>query len=135
MSLGGGLVSAFTDKVAVELGRSPSSLTVDELASVEQWASQARTLISTRFPTAVLDPEAVELVVLWAVVARMSAPKPGVSAIEVGVDDARLVERFGPTASGVWIRPEWWLLLTPSSDGGAFSVRPSFELDRPIDAW
>ena len=117
--------------VGDNLGR---TLTSAETVQAEKWIASTLTLIATRLgDTTLLDQDVLDLVVLEAVSLRMKNPD-GVTQREVAVDDGRVSTRWEKATGQINILPEWWELLTPVRESGAFTVRPSYEPDR-CHAW
>lgn len=120
------------------------SLTAAERARLAQWITDAETLIGLRLPGVTLDPDAYKMVARFAVEERWSGrgSAGNTSSTTVSVDDATVTKRFGEwggssrNGSPWWFDPDWWDLLSPASDPGAFSVRPTFTPDHAApDAW
>ena len=117
--------------VGDNLGR---TLTSAETVQAEKWIASTLTIIATRLgDTTLLDQDVLDLVVLEAVSLRMKNPD-GVTQREVAVDDGRVSTRWEKATGQINILPEWWELLTPVRESGAFTVRPSYEPDR-CHAW
>ena len=117
--------------VGDNLGR---TLTYAETVQAEKWIASTLTIIATRLgDTTLLDQDVLDLVVLEAVSLRMKNPD-GVTQREVAVDDGRVSTRWEKATGQINILPEWWELLTPVRESGAFTVRPSYEPDR-CHAW
>lgn len=116
--------------IETALGR---TLTPGEQAQASQWIADALMLITVRLgdPSALPNQGALDYVVREAVVARFRNPEGYQSE---SIDD--YTYRHGTETRRVTILPEWWELLSPTGNSGAFSTRPSFEPDRgPCDLW
>lgn len=108
--------------IETALGR---TLTVAEQAQVSQWIADALMLIEVRLGDPDdLNQSALDYVVREAVVARFRNPEGFQSE---SIDD--YTYRHGAETRRVTILPEWWELLSPSRESGAFSTRPGFEPD------
>lgn len=116
--------------VAVELGRpTPTS---DQSAQWASWISQALFLIGNRLgDVSMLDPAAVDYVVLQAVAAHVRNPE-NATQVDVSVDDGSVSKRYASSFGRVTILDEWWDLLTPDGNGysGAFTIAPFGAVDR-----
>lgn len=118
------------EQVRIELGL--ASLTDERTAQISSWIEQVRTLIGNRAPLDSLNPARLDFVVLAIVTAYAQQPSPGVVAKEVGVDDARTVNRYLPGRKTlIELLDEWWayLLDIPSRPRGAFTIRPTYQPD------
>lgn len=114
--------------IGTALGR---TLTTSEADQVNQWIGDARMLIGARLgDLALLDQSALDYVVREAVVARLRNPEGFQSE---SIDD--YTYRHGVETRRVTILPEWWELLSPMTNSGAFSTRPTFEADATPDPW
>ena len=115
--------------IETALGR---TLTSVEQLQAEQWIADTLLLIEARLgdPT-LLDAARLDYVVREAVVARFRNPEGFQSET---IDD--YTYRHGSETRRITILPEWWELLRPTSEGGAFSTRPGFTTDSAApDAW
>lgn len=120
------------DIIAVALGRSSFDSTTE--AQWEMWIDDALMLISARLVGDAtgqvaslddLDQTKVDYVVREAVVAQVQRPDDA-TTVDVRVDDGAVSKTYRSSAGRVFIRDEWWDLLSPSSSSsGAFSIRPS----------
>lgn len=115
--------------IETALGR---TLTASETNQATQWIADALMLIEVRLgdPALLSNQSAVDYVVREAVVARFRNPDGYQSE---SIDD--YTYRHGTETRRVTILPEWWELLSPTRESGAFSTRPSFEADPAPDAW
>lgn len=108
--------------IETALGR---TLTTPEQLQAYQWMSDALMLIGARLgDVAELNQDALDYVVREAVVARFRNPEGFQSE---SIDD--YTYRHGNETQRVTILTEWWDLLSPAVQSGAFSTRPSFEPD------
>ena len=108
--------------IETALGR---TLTDPETAQADQWISDALLIIGARLgDVALLDQPTLDYVVREAVTARFRNPEGYQSE---SIDD--YTYRHGTETRRVTILPEWWDLLSPSSESAAFSTRPGFEAD------
>lgn len=125
-------VATYED-VEVALGRLIS--TEAEQAQVEWWLSGVELLIISKLgPVADLDQDVVKYVEVEAVAAKVRRGATGdASSITVTVDDGGVTRRYENPVSADDITDEWWGLLDPDVGGGAFSVRPYFVPDTPVD--
>lgn len=121
--------------VATTLGRpAPAAGSADAL-QWSMWIADALVLIEARLgDPADLDQDLLDYVVREAVAARVRNPDPASTATTVSVDDGSVTKRYERSTGQITILPEWWDLLRPASDSGAFSTRPSFEADTPSDS-
>ena len=118
------------EQVRIELGL--ASLTDERTAQINAWIEQVQTLISGRAPLESLDATRLDFVLLAIVTAYAQQPSPGVVAKEVGVDDARTVNRYSPGRKSLLdLLDDWWayLLDIPSRPRGAFTIRPAYQSD------
>ena len=108
--------------IETALGR---TLTAVEQPQATQWISDALLIIGARLgDVASLDQPTLDYVVREAVAARFRNPEGYQSET---IDD--YTYRHGTETRRVTILPEWWELLSPSTQSGAFSTRPTFEPD------
>lgn len=108
--------------IETALGR---TLTTTEQAQATQWIADALMLIEARLgDLAQIDEAKVDYVVREAVVARFRNPDGYQSET---IDD--YTYRLPSETRRVTILPEWWELLSPAAESGAFSTRPGFEPD------
>jgi myo-inositol catabolism protein IolC len=108
--------------IETALGR---TLTATEQAQATQWIADALMLIEARLgDPALLDQTALDYVVREAVVSRFRNPEGYQSE---SIDD--YTYRHPNETRRVTILPEWWELLAPLNQSGAFSTRPYFEPD------
>lgn len=135
------MVTVSTDDIAVELGRAASS--PEERAQWERWIARAVRLLQQGAPSrgidlAAADPLVVDDIVTLAVAHHARNPDGRLESVDVSVDDGRESRRWrAAESSGLTILDEWWSWLLPdAAPSGAFSVRPGFEVDRPMpDVW
>lgn len=115
--------------IETALGR---TLSTDEAAQATQWIADALLLVKVRLgDPAELDQDALDYVVREAVVARFRNPEGYQSE---SIDD--YTYRHGTETRRITILPEWWELLSPATQSGAFSTRPGFEPDcGPYEPW
>lgn len=108
--------------IQTALGR---TLTAQEIDQANQWIADARLLIGARLgDLTLLDQPALDYVTREAVVARFRNPDGFQSE---SIDD--YTYRHGAETRRVTILDEWWNLLSPAVQSGAFSSRPGFEPD------
>lgn len=122
-------MSVAVGDIETALGR---TLTEIEQGQANQWIDDALLLIGARLgDPSELDQSALDYVVREAVSARFLNPEGYQSE---SIDD--YTYRHGSETRRVTILPEWWELLSPTTEGPAFSVRPGFEPDTAIpDPW
>ena len=126
--------------VAVTLGRPAPSPGTPEFEQWALWIGYAERAIARRaerlnVDPATLDPDDVAMVVREAVAAKVRNPD-GIRRTDLSLDDGRISKDYSSGTGQVTILPEWWALLFPGAESGAFSVRPSFEPDWPAgDPW
>lgn len=121
-------------------------LTEDEEQRLTRWIRDAEVFISSKFTPDgddnwPFDPDVYAMVVRWAVEERWtkSAGTAGgageVSSKTVQVDDGAVTTRYGEyqskSGSRWWFLDDWWDVLTPQVESGAFSTTPGFEADLP----
>lgn len=95
--------------VATELGR---PLTEAEGKQVALWTADLTFDIQQRFAGRDMpDPELVDRVLRKVIVAALRNPNPGLTSVEVAVDDARTVRRYSASGAGLVITPDLWALL------------------------
>lgn len=112
--------------IETALGR---TLIDTEQAQAAQWIADALMLIGARLGDVTeLDQTSLDYVVREAVVARFRNPEGYQSE---SIDD--YTYRHGNETRRVTILPEWWDLLSPATQAGAFSTRPGFEADTTSD--
>src|SRR5690554_1391259 len=86
------------------------------------WRDDALLLIEARLgDLSELSQPNLDYVVREAVVAQVRRPDDATS-VEVGVDDGRVTKRYSSSRGRVFIRDEWWALLSPAEKGAAFAV-------------
>ena len=122
---------ATPDDVATNMGR---SLTEPEEAQAELWLTWAEATIQGRMgDLSALDLNALRMVLVEAVTARLRAPEP-LAQTSVTVDDATVSKTFRRSSGLIEILPEWWAALG-WVDSGAFTVTPCGEPDWPRHDW
>ena len=120
--------------VEAELGR---TLTSTETTQAEQRVKNALVLIRVRLGAdlAGVDSDALVLVLGEILLGRIEAATPtGVVEDSESIDDYTFRRRYSQATSRVTILPEWWDLLAPARESGAFSTRPTFEPDEWAEA-
>lgn len=127
--------------VATDLGRStspqPGSV---EFEQFTMWINEAMLLLRVGDGAhaglgnlSLLDQETLDYVVRKAVVAHARRPD-NATQVSVSVDDASSSRSYSTSKGQVVIDGWMWDMLSPTAaPDGAFSVRPSFQPDRP--AW
>ena len=114
--------------IETALGR---PLTDTEQAQAVQWIADARLILENRLgDLAALDQPTLDYVTREAVTARFRNPEGYQSET---IDD--YTYRHGSESRRVTILPEWWAMLSPTAERGAFSVSPSFVPDDSPAAW
>lgn len=110
-------------EVAVALGRPAPDEDGTEAAQWQMWIDDALLLIDARLgDPAALNQARLDYVVREAVVAQVRRPDDATS-VEIAVDDGREARRYTSSRGRVYIRDEWWDLLSPSAGpSGAFAV-------------
>ena len=116
--------------IATALGRDTPSASSPQAAQWDMWIADALLLIRHRLgDPALLDQEALDYVVREAVVAMVRRPDDA-TTVDVSVDDGRVLRTYSTSPGKVFIRPEWWDMLSPLRLAtGAYSIRPRFEAD------
>jgi hypothetical protein len=115
------VTTASTD-IGVALCR---TLTAAETAQADQWIEDALLLIRVRLgDSATLDQDVLDYVVREAVAARFRNPEGYQSET---IDD--YTYRLPAETRRITILPEWWEMLSPATETGAYSIRPYFEPD------
>lgn len=121
------------EDIAVALGRTAPEEDSAEYAQWEMWISDALMLIAARLvgtgPGQVpslddLDQAKLDYVVREAVVAHIRHPDDS-TQVAVSVDDASTSRSYRSAKGRVTILDEWWNLLAPKKNSGAFSVIPT----------
>lgn len=117
--------------VSTRLGRPITS--TDEVVQVNAWIEDVEALILARIPTLVADvatgtPSAalVAMVEATAVIRKIRNPEGKVSE---DIDDYRYRLNAEAARGDLFLTDAEWVLLSPSSGGGAFSVSPYFAPD------
>lgn len=115
------------EQIATTLGR---PLTDAESAQARLWLTQAKVLIRNRLGDLDgLDQDALTLVLVEVVVARLRRPDPLAtsSSRQVSIDDGSVQTTTAyERASGQLDILDWmWELLTPKVPSGAFTIRLS----------
>ena len=127
---------ATVNDVATTLGRPLSGVTTEEQAQWEMWLGDAERQIRKRLgDTALLDQGDLAYVEREAVALKVKRPDPA-QQVTISVEDGSVSKRYGSDAGQVVILPEWWALLSPSTESaGIYSVRPYFEADQNADTY
>ena len=114
-----------TADVATALGRSQPLVDSAERLQWDMWIRDARFLIKARLgDLEALDQEALDYVTREAVAAMVRRPDDA-TQVDISVDDGRVSRIYQSSQGKVFIRTEWWDLLTPAGSGGAsFSIEP-----------
>ncbi|MEL4357039.1 MULTISPECIES: hypothetical protein [unclassified Luteococcus] len=108
------------EDIAVELGRTTPEAESIEAKQWESWIKRAMAAIEARatslgVPLGSIDPDALDEVVIYAVVRRISRPPDAAVQVSesVGVDDAswRTDRRYSTGVGDVWISDDWWSRL------------------------
>lgn len=117
------MLAVTSDDIVTELGR---ALTDVEKHQADKWLAAAQAIIRKRLGDLErLDQDLLAYVVVQMVAERFRHPADGATSVQVSVDDATSVRRFGDSAAGLLFRPEWVDLLTPDEDlSQAFTIRP-----------
>ena len=119
---------ATVEGVSTSLGRPISD--DPEYAQVLQWLNDAELQIRLRLGDVnLLDQEVLEYVEREAVILKIRNPDGHANE---RIDDFSFGLSPAQAAGHVLITPEWWGLLSPTSQQGAFSTRPYFEPDLPV---
>ena len=119
------------EEIATALGRDAPQVGSPEWLQWEMWAGDAALLIRQRLgDLALLDQDNLRYVIREAVVAMARRPDDA-TTVDISVDDGRVMRTYASSPGKVFIRPEWWDLLTPGLKSGAFSTRPGFAGDAP----
>lgn len=124
------LANAAIAALEAELGR---ILTDVERVQAEQRVKGALVVIRGRLGAdlSALDQDALVYVLSEVLLARSRNPEGFQSE---SIDD--YTYRHGTESRRVTILPEWWDLLSPTTESNAFSTRPGFEPDSfPPDVW
>lgn len=111
--------------IATTLLRStPASSSAEGRAWV-MWVDDARRQIAGRLGDLdALDQANLDYVVREAVALKAKRPDPA-TKIDVAVDDGSLSKTYEKSAGQVTILDDWWNLLSPGSDAGAWTIRPA----------
>lgn len=89
------------------------------------WIADARRQIQARLGDLdQLDQDNLDYVVREAVALKAKRPDPA-TKIDISVDDSSLSKTYEKAAGQVIILDDWWNLLSPGSDAGAWTIRPS----------
>ena len=108
------------DMIAVALGR--TAPTGVEAQQWQMWIGDALMLIEARLgDPAALDQAKLDYVVREAVVAQVRRPDDA-TQVSVSVDGDQSSRTYSRATGRVTIRDEWWDLLAPTEQGGAFVV-------------
>lgn len=115
-------MSVTPDNIEIALGRTPSTSTAEELAQWEMWIADARLLIEAKLgDLEALDQARLDYVVREAVVAHVHNPENATQVSET-VGDSSTSKTYRTSKGRVAIIEEWWALLSPADDGGAFTL-------------
>lgn len=107
-----------TDTIATAIGRAAYS--AEEEVQWSMWIDDALLLIEARLgDTTALDQAKLDYVVREAVVAHVRHPDDA-TQVSVSVDDATSSRTYRTGRGRVTIFDEWWDLLAPVEQGGAF---------------
>lgn len=108
------------DDIAVALGR--ATFTPEEDAQWSMWIADALLLIEARLgDPAELDQAKLDYVVREAVVAHIRHPDDA-TQVSVSVDSTSTSKTYRSGKGRVTILDEWWDLLDPAEQGGAFTL-------------
>lgn len=110
---------AVIDVLATELGR---PLTEAETLQATLWVTDARMLIQARLgDLSALDQNTLDYVVRKAVAERLTRPYSGADEESEQIDDYKVTRKY---RQGVSIRDDWWELLSPDNNAGAWTIGP-----------
>lgn len=106
------------DDIQVALGRTSYTALEDEQWSM--WIADALLLIEARLGDPdLLDQAKLDYVVREAVIAHIRHPDDA-TQVSIQVDDAQSSRTYRSGKGRVTILEDWWALLSPDEDGGAF---------------
>lgn len=113
------------DDVATTLLRSAPTPSSPEGKAWAMWIDDARRQIQGRLGDLdALDQGTLDYVVREAVALKIKRPDPA-TKVDVTIDDGSLSKTYEKAAGQVTILDEWWNLLSPGSDAGAWTIRPA----------
>lgn len=111
------------DTIAITLGRTAPDPGTPTYEQWEMWISDALMLIEARLgDLAELDQAKLDYVVREAVSTHVRRPDDA-TQVSISVDDAQSSRTYRSSKGRVAILDEWWELLSPSIETGAFSIR------------
>jgi len=118
------------EMIAVALGVAAPASDSTQYAQWEMWISDALMLIEARLgDPALLDQAKLDYVVREAVSEHVRHPED-VTQVTVSIDDGSTSKQYRSGSGRVFIRDEWWNLLSPTATAGR-----AFEVDTmPTDA-
>ena len=118
------------EMIAVALGVTAPASDSTQYAQWEMWISDALMLIEARLgDPALLDQAKLDYVVREAVSEHVRHPED-VTQVTVSIDDGSTSKQYRSGSGRVFIRDEWWNLLSPTATAGR-----AFEVDTmPTDA-
>lgn len=110
-------------QIEASLGR---VLTSQQSAQAALWLGYARVIIRKRLgDLTLLDQDALQMVLVESVVAKIKNPDPQRRSLSVSVDDASTQTTYDSSSGHVEILDAWWDLLTPpASRSAAFTITP-----------
>ena len=111
------------------------TFTPAEDAKITKWLDWIEALISLRVNPASLNQPLLGMVAVEVASAKWRNEAGAISQ-EVAVDDSRVVTRYRDSVTtdlAALLEPWWGTLIPSTADGGAFTIRPSYEPDR--HAW
>jgi len=112
-------VAVTTDTIATALGRDPAD---GEEAQWTLWIADALLLIEARLgDPAELDQARLDYVVREAVVSHVRNPEDATN-VSWSIGDVSTSKQYRSGRGRVTIIDEWWALLSPADDGGAFTI-------------
>lgn len=110
------------ENIAVALGRTAPTVGSAEYAQWTMWIADALLLIADRLgDVTLLNQAKLDYVVREAVVTHVRRPDD-VTQVEVAVDDSRSSRTYRSSKGRVFILDEWWDLLSPNDESGAFTL-------------
>lgn len=108
------------DDIALVLGRDTFTSNEEDLWSL--WISDARMLIEARLGDLdLLDQAKLDYVVREAVVSHIRHPDDA-TQVSVSIDDGQSSRTYKSGKGRVTILEEWWDLLAPDQNAGAFVI-------------
>lgn len=123
-------------QVATALGRPTTDFTPDQLAQMTWWLSGIELLIKNRLgEVGALDQDAVTYVEVEAVAEKVRYLTRNEESITVTADDGSVTRRYrNVPVTDSDITSDWWALLLPGPEQGAFTIRPYAPRCRALDA-